>query len=150
MRNPFYPTFIALTMIAWAPGLAKGGDGSMPPELAVALDQYNRATVANDTATLSKLVTDDYMLVNSDSSVQDKQSYLKDFLVPGFRVDPYEIRKPVFRLFGKAALTGGEFHLGWTFDGRHQSRDLRIAHVWVRKNGRWQIAYTQLTRVPEK
>jgi len=121
----------------------------MPPALAQALDQYSRATIGNDTVALSRLFTDDYILVNSDSSVQNRQSYLKDFLVPGFKVDPYEMRERVFKLFGDTAVTGGAFHLGWTLDGRHQRRHLRIAHVWIRKHGRWQIAYTQLTRVPE-
>jgi ketosteroid isomerase-like protein len=52
-------------------------------------------------------------------------------------------------MWGNAALTGGVFNLGWTQEGRHQNRRLRIAHVWSKKDGRWRIAYTQLTRVPE-
>lgn len=103
----------------------------------------------NDTATLSGLVTDDYVLVNSDTSLQDKPSYLADFTVPGFRVDPYVLEQPVYKVSRDAALTGGIFRLGWTQEGRHQSRRLRIAHFWVKSDGKWRIAYTQLTRVPE-
>ena len=121
----------------------------LPPDLARALDAYNQATMHKDTATLSGLVTDDYMLVNSDTSVQDKRSYLADFAVPGFQIDPYVIEQPVYRLGGNAALTGGNFKLGWTQGGRHQTRQLRIAHFWVKTAGKWRIAYTQLTRVPE-
>ena len=89
------------------------------------------------------------MLVNSDSSVQDKQSYLADFGVPGFRLDPYEIEQPIQRLWGDTALTGSLFNLAWVQDGRNQRRLLRVAHIWTRQDGRWRIAYTQLTRVPE-
>lgn len=121
----------------------------LPPDLARALKAYDGATIRNDTKVLADLVTDDYLLVNSDSSVQDKGSYLADFAVPGFKVDPYTIEQPVYRVHGDAALTGGALRLGWTQDGRHESRRLRIAHFWVRQNGRWRIAYTQLTRVPE-
>ncbi|MBA3677457.1 MAG: nuclear transport factor 2 family protein [Sphingosinicella sp.] len=121
----------------------------LPADLARSLDEYDRATIAKDTFTLAALVTDDYMLVNSDATVQDKASYLADFLVRGFKIDPYQMELPVFKMFGDTALTGGVFKLGWTLDGRHQSRRLRIAHLWVKRGGRWKIAYTQLTRVPE-
>lgn len=121
----------------------------MPADLSRAVDAHYRAALANDTRLLSELLTDDYMLVNSDSSVQDKQSYLADFLVPGFRMDPYVMQQPVCRAWGEAALTGGVQPLGWTQDGEHHSRMLRIAHVWVRRGGRWLLAYTQLTRIPD-
>lgn len=119
-------------------------------DLARAVEAYNRATVANDIATLARLVTDDYMLVNSDTTVQGKQSYLDDFGMPGFRIDPYVMEQPFERMWGDTALTGGVFDLGWTQDGARHGRRLRVAHVWTRRGGRWRIAYTQLTRAPER
>ena len=135
---------LALALVP-ASAHAKG----LPSDLARALDAYNTATVHNDTATLSGLVTDDYVLVNSDSSVQGKRSYLADFAVPGFRVDPYVVEDPVYKLGGASALTGGTINLGWTQDGSHHTRRLRIAHFWIKNGGKWRISYTQLTRVPE-
>lgn len=122
---------------------------ALPAALARALDAYNRATVGNDTRTLAALVTDDYVLVNSDASVQRKASYLADFAAPGFKIDPYEVEPLLYEAHGRSALTAWTFDLRWTQDGRHQTRRLRIAHFWVNRDGRWRIAYTQLTRVPE-
>jgi len=124
--------------------------GTPPPALEQALRAYNAATARNDTATLAALVSNDYMLVNSDASIQGKRSYLADFAVPGFRIDPYEIKRPVYKVFGDAALTAGEIELHWTQDGRRQSRRVRIAHVWSIQQGHWRIAYTQLTRLPDE
>jgi hypothetical protein len=128
---------------------ASAAPARLPADLRRALDAYHRATVGNDTATLTALVTDDYVLVNSDASVQDKASYLADFAVPGFKLDPYDVERPIYAVRGAAALTAWTFRLGWTQDGRHQSRRLRIAHFWVSEQGRWRIAYTQLTRIAE-
>lgn len=140
----------ALTLgLAGTEALAQSDDTDRATELAAAWRAYDRATAGSDVATLANLVTDDYMLVNSDSSVQDKQSYLADFGVPGFRLDPYEIEQPVVRRWGDTALTGGVFNLAWVQEGRNQRRRLRVAHVWTRQDGRSRIAYTQLTRVPE-
>ena len=118
-------------------------------DLAKAIEDYDRATVSNDIATLATLVADDYVLVNSDSTLQNKQSYLEDFAVPGFRLDPYELQQPVHRVWNDAALLAGVVRLSWTLKGEHNARLLRIAHVWTRQDGRWHLAYTQLTRIPD-
>lgn len=117
-------------------------------DLAKAIEDYDHATVSNDVATLASLVADDYVLVNSDSTLQDKQSYLKDFKVPGFKLDPYELQQQVLKRWDDTALLAGVVRLSWTLDGKHEQRLLRIAHVWTRIDGRWRLAYTQLTRIP--
>lgn len=124
--------------------------GTLPTDLAKAIEEYNRATVSNDTATLAELVADDYVLVNSDSSLQDKQSYLGDFKVPGFKLDPYELQQQVHKVWGDAALLAGVVRLSWTLKDEHHTRLLRIAHVWTQHAGRWRLAYTQLTRIPDQ
>jgi ketosteroid isomerase-like protein len=124
--------------------------GSWPTDLAKAIENYDRATVANDVATLATLVADDYVLVNSDSTLQNKQSYLGDFKVPGFRLDPYQLQQQVRKVWGDAALLAGVVRLSWTLKGEHHDRLLRIAHVWTRQEDSWRLAYTQLTRIPEQ
>lgn len=135
---------LALGLAAAAPAPA-----ALPAGLARAVAAYDRATVAGDTAALARLVTDDYVLVNSDASVQGKASYLADFRVPGFRIDRYRIEQPLVQVNGAAALTGGLMRLSWTQAGARHARTLRIAHWWVRHAGGWRIAYTQLTRVSD-
>jgi ketosteroid isomerase-like protein len=120
-----------------------------PTDLAKAIEAYDRATVGNDTATLATVVADDYVLVNSDSTLQNKQSYLEDFTVPGFKLDPYELQQQVHKVWGDVALLAGVVRLSWTLNGEHHARLLRIAHVWTKRDGHWRIAYTQLTRIPE-
>jgi ketosteroid isomerase-like protein len=140
-----------LLIIAALASCTTGGAAadSWPADLAQAIEDYDRATVSNDITTLANLVAADYVLVNSDSTLQNKQSYLEDFRVPGFRLDPYELQQPVRKTWGEAALLAGVVRLSWTLKGEHHERLLRIAHVWSRQDGRWRLAYTQLTRIPE-
>jgi ketosteroid isomerase-like protein len=141
-----------LALAALAPALAAGttaGTGKVPSDLAKAMKSYEQATFSNDIAALGELVSEDYLLVNSDTTLQDKQSYLADFKAPGFKLDPNPMQQAVLKVWGDAALAAGLLPLGWTQEGRHQRRLLRIAHVWTKHGGRWQLAYTQLTRVPQ-
>ena len=151
-RGAIAMALIAVTLaLAPAAALAQAPPDrrTLPADLSRALDAYNQATARNDAKTLAALVTDDYVLVNSDASVQGKASYLADFAAPGFKLDPYEVEPLTYQARRDSALTAWTFRLSWTQDGRHQTRRLRIAHFWVIQEGRWRIAYTQLTRIPE-
>src|SRR5262245_586692 len=105
----------ALLALVAIPALA-----ALPPDLAQAVKDFDRAQFHNDTRTLARLFADDYVLVNSDTSVEDKQQALADFEKPGFKVDPYVVEEPVEKVWGNAAVLGGLVHLSWTQDGKHQ------------------------------
>ena len=128
------------------PADADTGRVAMPSDLARAIEAYDQATVDNDVIRLEALVRDDYVLVNSDMSVQDKQSYLADFKVRGFRIDRYALSDPIVIVRADSALTGGSFQLSWVQEGRSLQRRMRIIHFWEKDAGRWRLAYTQLTR----
>jgi ketosteroid isomerase-like protein len=135
----------ALVLLFAVPALA----AELPPDLARAMKNYDQAQIHNDIATLDQLVTEDFTLVNSNASVENKQQYLADFSLPGFKIDPYAMDQPMSKVWGSVALIGGVVHLNWTQDGQHQSRVLRLAYVWRKRGDRWQVTYTQVTRVPE-
>lgn len=139
-----------LLSAAAVPAFVSWKTSAAESDLDDAVRAYDRATVHNDVAALAQLVCEDYLLVNSDSTLQDKRSYLEDFKVPGFKLDPYVLEQPVRQLWGNTALVAGLVRLSWTLKGEHQSRLLRIAHVWTKLEGRWRLAYTQLTRVPQQ
>jgi len=121
----------------------------LPPDLAEAVAAYDRAQIRNDTDALAQLVEDDYVLVNSNASVENKQQFLADFHLPGFKIEPYVLQERVQKVWGDGAVIGGLLHLSWTQDGRHQTRKLRVSYVWAKRNGRWRATYGQVTRVPE-
>jgi ketosteroid isomerase-like protein len=135
----------AILVLGAAPALAV----ELPPDLAKAVQDYDRAQIHNDIPTLERLVADDYVLVNSNATVENKRQFLADFSLPGFKIDPYVVEQPVEKMWGNAAVIGGLVHLSWTQDGKHQTRLLRVAYVWAKRNGHWQATYTQVTRVPQ-
>ncbi len=137
------PALAVLAMSA-----ARAFSAELPPDLAQAVKDYEHAQFNNDIPALMRLVSDDYLLVNSDASVDDKQKVLADHSVPGFKIDPYVVEQPVNTVWDNAAVIGGLVHLGWTLDGKHQTRLVRVAYVWAKRDGVWQTTYTQVTRVP--
>ena len=140
---------LTLLLVVVLLGVRPAMAAELPPDLSAAVSLLDRATVRNDVATLRRLVSDDYMLVNSDGSVEDKARYLADFHLPGFRIEPYVLERPVRKVWGDAAVIAGLIHLHWTQDGKRHARRVRMVHVWARRGGRWQLTHTQVTRVPD-
>lgn len=135
---------IGLLALCAMPALAL----ELPPDLASAARAYDQAQFRNDTQTLSRLVADDFVLVNSDATVENKQQFLADFSLEGFKIDPYVMEEPVSNAWGDAAVVGGLVHLRWTQDGKHQARVVRVVYVWAKTGDQWRARYAQVTRVP--
>ncbi|MGN6149450.1 MAG: nuclear transport factor 2 family protein [Rhizomicrobium sp.] len=135
---------LAFLLFSTVPAMADG----LPPDLVKATRDYDAAQARGDTATLSRLVADDFILVNSNAVIEDKRQFLADYHLPGFKIEPYVWKQKIAKVWSDGAVTGGLLHLHWTQDGKHQSRWLRIAYVWQKRNGHWQARYAQVTRVP--
>lgn len=57
------------------------------------------------------------------------------------------MEQSVQKVWGDAAVLAGVVHLSWTQDGKRESRRLRVARVWAKRDGHWRVTHTQLTRV---
>ena len=145
-RSRIVTRFVPALLVAGAvPAIA----APLPADLARAAKNYDRANIDSDIPTLERLFADEYVLVNSDASVENKQQAIADFRMPGFKIDPYVMTHPVEMAWDNGAVIGGVVDLSWTQDGKHQQRLIRIAHVWAKRHGNWQMTYTQVTRVPQ-
>lgn len=122
----------------------------LPPDLVAAVQEYDRAQFTNDIPALDRLVVDDFVLVNSDGSVQNKAQFLADFNLPGFRIERYVIEQPVHKVWSDGAVVGGLVNLRWIQDGKPHARQVQVAYVWVKRDGRWRAAYAQVTRIEVK
>ena len=121
---------------------------ALPADLAQAAHDYDQAQVKSDKAELERLLAPDYRLQNSSGQVQDKASFIADQLAPGYRLDPFRIEEPVERVMGDAALLGGVATLTGTAEGKPYKVRLRFVDVWQKRDGRWQVVFSQATRAP--
>ena len=120
----------------------------LPPDLARAADAYDAAQVRSDKAALERLLADDYRLVNSAGQVETKAQFIAEQTAAGYRLEPFTVEEPYQRVIGASALLGGVATLKGTDGGKAYSVRLRFLDVWQKRDGRWQVVFTQATRVP--
>ncbi|MEI7036823.1 nuclear transport factor 2 family protein [Fulvimonas yonginensis] len=120
----------------------------LPPALAKAVAAFDRAQMQGDGAALARLLADDYVLFNSRARVEDKAAFIRDYTAPGFSMEPFTIEDEVVRHWPGGAVLGGVVTLEGTREGKPYKVRLRFADIWAERGGRWQVIFTEATRVP--
>ena len=122
----------------------------LPADLAKAVKDYDEAQIHGDKAELQRLVADDYTLVNSSGRIQSKAELIADYTAPGYKIEPFEIMQPVEKVWSDGAVMGGVVDLRGTDGGKPFAVKLRFADIWAKRNGKWQVIYTHVSRPPAK
>lgn len=120
----------------------------LPPALAKAVADFDRAQMDGDGAALARLLADDYVLFNSRALVEDKATFIRDYTAPGTSMKPFTIEDEVVRHWPGGAVLGGVVTLEGTSEGKPYKVRLRFADIWAERDGRWQVIFTEATRVP--
>ena len=119
---------------------------NLPADLAKAVKDYDEAQIHGDKAQLQRLVADDYTLVNSSGRIQNKAQLIADYTAPGYKIEPFEIMEPVEKVWSDGAVMGGVVDLRGTDGGKPFAVKLRFADIWAKRNGKWQVIYTHVSR----
>jgi ketosteroid isomerase-like protein len=120
----------------------------LPPALARAVAEFDRAQIEGDGAALERLLADDYVLFNSRALVEDKADFIRDYTAPGTSMKPFTVEEEVVRHWPGGAVLGGEATLEGTSEGKPYKVRLRFADIWAERDGLWQVVFTEATRVP--
>ena len=118
----------------------------MPKDLAEAARAFDRAQLTNDRAELERLVADDYRLSNSAGAVENKAQFITDGTTKGFHLNPFVIEQPIMNAWSDGAVLGGLTTYAGMQGGKAFRLRLRFADVWAKRNGRWQVVYTGVTK----
>ena len=145
MWNARVGSLIAAMLLCAAANAAE-----LPADLAKAVHDYDEAQVHGDGAELRRLVADDYTLLNSTGRIQTKAELIADYTAPGYKIEPFKILEPVEKVWSDGAVMGGLVHLRGTEGGKPFAITLRFADIWARRNGKWQVIYTHVSRPPAK
>ena len=132
--------------IALAAATPAGDVAPLPPALAAAARAYDEAQVKGDKAALEALLADDYRLVNSGGRVETKAQFIADLTAPDFTMAPFTVEQPIARVWANGAVLGGASALSGTDGGKPYAARLRFADVWAKRDGKWQVVFTQAGR----
>ena len=112
---------------------------SLDPELEAAMDARARSERERDADTFGRLTTDNFVLITATGQMVDKAARLAQLTTGRPRTEAVSGAERV-RMFGENTAIRTRLA---TRDGT----EVRITTVWVKEDGQWKVASTQVTAV---
>ena len=110
--------------------------------------QYLDARLANDTATLRRLLADEFTTIGSSGAMGGRAGALRlptNRTPGGDEINSMDLDSLQVRVYGATAVMTGLRRMRGP--GGPIGAGLRFTHVFVRRNGRWQLVASQVTSV---
>jgi hypothetical protein len=148
MNHSNFVAFCAYTTLAVI-NAAAASAAVLPTDLAKAVTAYDAAQVNGDRAELERLLADDYTLLNSSGTVENKAQLIADYMAPGYKLEPFVVREPIEKVWTNGAVMGGIATLRGTDGGKPFTVTLRFSDIWAKRHGVWQVIYTHVSRPPK-
>jgi len=107
-------------------------------------DAYNR----HDREAVSRILADDYALIDADSYVLNKRQYLDT--LTRVEVKSENLKYPNVRVYGDAAIVNSIWNGTYSFDGKDITETIQYMDVFIKGNGKWQAVASQGTRISKR
>jgi len=132
---------------AWA-GQEVGDYKGLPDDLAAAATAYDLAQYKADRPELERLLADDYTLAGSNGKNQTKAEFIADVVAPGSKTTYLAITQQVRKVWPDCAVLGGMADAKGLDRGKPFTMRIRFVDIWAKRDGRWQVIFTQANKAP--
>ncbi|MBK5291831.1 MAG: nuclear transport factor 2 family protein [Acidobacteriia bacterium] len=125
--------------------------GLMPAtdaEIQAAEKAWAGAVVRQDFAALEKIYSPKLIYAHSTGNVESKKEYMDRLRGGAQKYAVVDHQKMTIRLHGDTAVAHCHMRMTGVSNGKPFDDRLMLLHVWVKREGRWQLAAHQTTKLP--
>jgi ketosteroid isomerase-like protein len=124
------------------PGHAESPKIEVEQELRQMNDEWVKALVRGDGATLDRIMADDFFFAYPMEG-DDKAQFIADVTSGNVRVEYLNRENVSVRIWGATAVLTAKDSAKWFYGGRDFSGHYKIVHVYSQRDGRWQLVSVQ-------
>jgi ketosteroid isomerase-like protein len=112
--------------------------------------EWAKAGLAQDATALEKMLAPDYVYTNQDSEMATRSEMIAGMRSGATKYDTFTVEDMKVHVYGDAAVVTGKGSLKGKENGKTIDEVIRFTDTWVKRDGRWVCAATQVTRIPKK
>jgi len=105
-------------------------------------DEWVKALVRGDSATLNRIMADDFFFAYPMEG-DDKAQFINDVVSGNVRVEYLNRENVGVRIWGATAVLTAKDSARWFYGGRDFSGQYKIVHVYAQRDGQWQLVSVQ-------
>lgn len=122
----------------------------MEKELLNLEKQFAAAIVKNDPEAIGQFVINEWIIINADGRIIDKERFLGVIRSGALTHEMMESDDIRVRVYGDNAVVSAITRTKGKFMGQEFSNEERATDVFVRLEGQWRCVLTQLTKFTKK
>ena len=122
----------------------------MEEELLKLEEQFAEAILKNDPEAIGRFVTNDWIIIDADGGIIDKERFLGVLKSGALTHEMMESDDMRVRVYGDAAVVTALTRTKGKFMGQEFSTEERATDFCVRLDGQWRCVLTQLTAFKTK
>jgi ketosteroid isomerase-like protein len=103
------------------------------------------AIAKNDLEAIERFVTDDWIIINADGGIIDRERFLEVIKSGTLTHEMMESEDMRVRVYGDSAVVSALTRSKGKFMGQEFTTHERSTDVFVKRDGRWRCVLTQLT-----
>ena len=111
---------------------------------------FDKAVVSNDAEAIGKFLADDWMIIDPNGNVIDRARFLGVIKSGMLTHDLMESDDVQVRPYGDCAVVTALTRTKTKFAGQQFTTQERATDVFVKRAGRWQCVFSQLTKFKAK
>ena len=128
-------------------GVARADAPSVEQNLMQMERDWTQAGLKKDAASLDKIIADDWVAIGFDGKTVTKAEVMADLKSGASATQSVELGTMKVRVFGNTAVVTGSDTEKSTYNGKDSSGKYVWTDVFVMRQGRWQAAASQSTKV---
>ncbi len=105
-------------------------------------DEWVKALVRADSATLNRIMADDFVFTYPLEG-DDKAQFINDVVSGDLSVKQITRENTSVRIWGNTAILSGLDSAQWFYKGRDFSGKYKIVHIYANRDNRWQLVTVQ-------
>jgi ketosteroid isomerase-like protein len=111
---------------------------------------FAKAVVSNDADAIGKFLADDWVIIDPNGQIIDRARFLSVIKSGMLTHDLMESEDTNVRSYGDCAVVSALTKTKAKFAGQEFTTQERATDIFVRRNGRWQCVFSQLTKFNKK
>ncbi|MFB3852237.1 MAG: SgcJ/EcaC family oxidoreductase [Vicinamibacterales bacterium] len=113
-------------------------------------ERWMKAMMDRDPATLEEIYADDYTFVDPTGKLMSREDDINDVRSGKLKFESHDQSNVRTRVYGDTAVVTGISNVKGTYEGEDISGRYRWTDTYVRQNGEWRVAASQVTRIAEE
>ena len=105
-------------------------------------DEWVKALVRRDTATLDRIMADDFVFLYPMEG-DDKRQFMDDVLCGDLNVQQISRANATVRIWGDTAVLSALDSVQWFYQGRDFSGKYKVVHIYANRNDEWHLVALQ-------